>query len=420
MRALGFAFKYLTEEEVSRAIAEDGTINEPKLLEEQLVFNAFVGIRDPLREDVIEAVKTAAKAGITTKMLTGDNINTAKAIGAELGLLEGGKIAVESSYIDTLTDEELREEIKNINIVARSKPDTKMRIVTALQDNGEVVGVTGDGINDAPALHKADVGIAMGIAGTEVSKNAADIILTDDSFSTIVRGIQWGRGIYENFQRFIQFQLTVNVVAFLIAVISQILDQPMPFTTIQLLWVNIIMDGPPALALGLEPVRRSVLSRKPVNRNSSIITKTMLKSIVTNAIIISAIILVQMIFNPLGADTTVMSNGASEMETVLFGLFAFFALFNAFNCREIGSASIIPHFFANTIALKVISITAVAQLIFTQVFTDFFNAVPLSAIMWGKVVLTAALIVVINEIGKAVIRAFSSNKKEKEVAKVNA
>ncbi|WP_410497263.1 calcium-translocating P-type ATPase, PMCA-type [Cellulosilyticum sp. ST5] len=420
MRALGFAFKYLTEEEVSRAIAEDGTINEPKLLEEQLVFNAFVGIRDPLREDVIEAVKTAAKAGITTKMLTGDNINTAKAIGAELGLLEGGKIAVESSYIDTLTDEELREEIKNINIVARSKPDTKMRIVTALQENGEVVGVTGDGINDAPALHKADVGIAMGIAGTEVSKNAADIILTDDSFSTIVRGIQWGRGIYENFQRFIQFQLTVNVVAFLIAVISQILDQPMPFTTIQLLWVNIIMDGPPALALGLEPVRRSVLSRKPVNRNSSIITKTMLKSIVTNAIIISAIILVQMIFNPLGADTTVMPNGASEMETVLFGLFAFFALFNAFNCREIGSASIIPHFFANTIALKVISITAVAQLIFTQVFTDFFNAVPLSAIMWGKVVLTAALIVVINEIGKAVIRTFSSNKKEKEVAKVNA
>ena len=164
-------------------------------------------------------------AGITTKMLTGDNINTAKAIGAELGLLDGGKIAVESSYIDTLTDEELREEIKNINIVARSKPDTKMRVVTALQVNGEVVGVTGDGINDAPALHKADVGIAMGIAGTEVSKNAADIILTDDSFSTIVKGIQWGRGIYENFQRFIQFQLTVNVVAFLIAVVSQILGK---------------------------------------------------------------------------------------------------------------------------------------------------------------------------------------------------
>lgn len=413
MRALGFAYKYLSDEEVSTGIAADGTINEPELLEEQLIFNAFVGIRDPLREDVIEAVKTAAKAGITTKMLTGDNINTAKAIGAELGLLEGGKIAVESSYIDTLTDEELREEIKNINIVARSKPDTKMRIVTALQENGEVVGVTGDGINDAPALHKADVGIAMGIAGTEVSKNAADIILTDDSFSTIVRGIQWGRGIYENFQRFIQFQLTVNVVAFLIAVVSQLLGQEMPFTTIQLLWVNIIMDGPPALALGLEPVRRSVLSRKPVNRKSSIITKTMLKSILTNAVIVSAFILGQMIFNPLGAT-------AEEMGTVLFGLFAFFALFNAFNCREIGSGSIIPHFFANTIALKVISITAVAQILFTQIFTDFFNAVPLSVTMWAKIVLTAALIIVINEIGKAIIRAFASDKKDKQTAKVNA
>ena len=413
MRALGFAYKHLTDEEAARGIAADGTINEPKLLEEQLIFNAFVGIRDPLREDVIDAVKTAAKAGITTKMLTGDNIITAKAIGAELGLLDGGKIAVESSYIDTLTDEELREEIKNINIVARSKPDTKMRIVTALQANGEVVGVTGDGINDAPALHKADVGIAMGVAGTEVSKNAADIILTDDSFSTIVRGIQWGRGIYENFQRFIQFQLTVNVIAFLIAVVSQILGQEMPFTTIQLLWVNIIMDGPPALALGLEPVRRSVLNRKPVNRNSSIITKTMLKSIVTNAVIISIFILGQMLFNPLGATS-------EEMGTVLFGMFAFFALFNAFNCREIGSGSIIPHFFANKIFLKVVGITMIAQVAFTQIFTDFFNAVPLSLVMWCKIILTTALIVVINEVGKAVIRAMSSNKKEEKPVKANA
>lgn len=410
MRALGFGYRYLTDEEVKNGIASDGTINDTKLLEEKIIFNAFVGIRDPLREDVTEAVKTAAHAGITTKMLTGDNINTAKAIGEELGLLDGGKIAVESSYIDTLTDEELREEIKNINIVARSKPDTKMRVVTALQANGEVVGVTGDGINDAPALHKADVGIAMGIAGTEVSKNAADIILTDDSFSTIVKGVQWGRGIYENFQRFIQFQLTVNVVAFFIAVVSQLLGQEMPFTTIQLLWVNIIMDGPPALALGLEPVRRSVLNRKPVDRNSNIINKTMLKSIVTNATIISLFILGQMMFNPLGATET-------EMETVLFGMFAFFALFNAFNCREIGAGSILPNFFGNKIALQIIGITAVAQILFTQVFADFFNAVRLSPVMWGKIILTTSMIVVINEIGKFVIRAFTKTTKDTVEAK---
>ncbi|WP_044496690.1 HAD-IC family P-type ATPase, partial [Clostridioides difficile] len=167
-------------------------------------------------------------------MLTGDNINTATAIGNELGLLNDGKKAVEATYIDVLTDKELREEIKGISIVARSKPDTKMRIVSALQKSGEVVAVTGDGINDAPALSQADVGIAMGISGTEVSKNAADIILTDDSFSTIVEGIKWGRGIYENFQRFIQFQLTVNIVAFIIAIISQLTGKDMPFTTIQL------------------------------------------------------------------------------------------------------------------------------------------------------------------------------------------
>ena len=418
MRALGFAYKYLTTEEKDRAIEKDGTIVESSILEENMIFNAFVGIRDPLREDVKEAVMTARKAGVTTKMLTGDNINTAKAIGMELGLLEGGKKAVESSYIDTLSDEELRKEIMEINIVARSKPETKMRIVEALQANHEVVGVTGDGINDAPALHKADVGIAMGIAGTEVSKNAADIILTDDSFSTIVKGIQWGRGIYENFQRFIQFQLTVNVVAFLIAVVSQILGKEMPFTTIQLLWVNIIMDGPPALALGLEPVRRSVLNRKPVNRNSSIITKTMLKSIIINACIVSTIIIVQMLFNPLGASTEVGAGGVSEMETVLFGLFAFCALFNAFNCREVGAKSIIPNFFSNKMAIQVIGITAVAQLLFTQIFNTFFNTVPLSGIMWLKIIGTASLIIVINEIGKAVIRLMSGNKTAQEGEKL--
>ncbi|MBE6024802.1 MAG: calcium-translocating P-type ATPase, PMCA-type [Cellulosilyticum sp.] len=412
MRALGFAYKYLTEEEAKNVLDEEGNVDE-KLLEKNLIFNAFVGIRDPLREDVKDAVETARKAGVTTKMLTGDNIHTARAIGQELGLLEGGKKAVESSYIDTLTDEELRVEIQDINIVARSKPETKMRIVTALQNSGEVVGVTGDGINDAPALHKADVGIAMGITGTEVSKSAADIILTDDSFSTIVRGIQWGRGIYENFQRFIQFQLTVNVVAFFIAVVSQLLDQEMPFTTIQLLWVNIIMDGPPALGLGLEPIRKSVLQRKPVNKNASIITKTMLITILCNALVISGIILSQMLWNPLGVADT-------EKGTVLFGLFAFLALFNALNCRELGAKSIIPNFLANKVALQIIAGTAVMQLLFTQVFNKFFNTVALSVATWGKVIMMAASIVVINEVGKFVIRLVTGNQKAQEGTKASA
>ena len=314
--------------------------------------------------------------------------------------------SVEATYIDTLSDEELRKEIKTIAIVARSKPETKMRIVNALQTNGEVVGVTGDGINDAPALTKADVGIAMGITGSEVSKNAADIILTDDNFATIINGIKWGRGVYENFQRFIQFQLTVNVIAFLVAIVSQILDFPMPFTTIQLLWVNIIMDGPPALALGLEPIRDAVFDRKPVDRKASIITKKMITSIVLNALYVTAILLIQMKFNILGASTVVQADGASEMETVLFALFAFSALFNAFNCREFGTDSIFKNFTKNKTALLIISVTAIAQFIFTELFSGFFNAVSLSLVMWGKVILLAFMIIVVNEVIKFVLRLF--------------
>ncbi|CUU50465.1 calcium-translocating P-type ATPase, PMCA-type [Clostridium beijerinckii] len=407
MRILGFGFRIIEDVEAEAAITSEISILKPKLLDGNngLIFSGFVAIRDPLREDVAKAIETAKKAGIETKMLTGDNINTAIAIGNELGMLKGGKKAVEATYIDTLNDKELRSEIRNIAIVARSKPETKMRIVEALQSNGEVVGVTGDGINDAPALTKADVGIAMGISGSEVSKSAADIILTDDNFTTIIDGIKWGRGVYENFQRFIQFQITVNIIAFLVAIISQILNFEMPFTTIQLLWINIIMDGPPALVLGLEPIRKNVFNRKPVNRNSSIITKGMITSIILNAIYVTSILLIQMKYNILGASTE--KNGfASEMETVLFGLFAFSALFNAFNCREFGAESIFPNFFKNKIAIQVIFITGLAQIIFTQVFTTFFSSVALSVIMWSKVLGLAFMVIVVNEVIKFIIRMF--------------
>ncbi|UEL48848.1 calcium-translocating P-type ATPase, PMCA-type [Terrisporobacter hibernicus] len=416
MRTLGFAYKQISSgaEEAEVALTLENETIDISLEENNLVFSGFVGIRDPLRPDVVESVKVANHAGVAVKMLTGDNIITAKAIGEELGLLKNNMRAVEASYIDTLSDEELREEIKTISIVARSKPDSKMRIVSALQYNNEVVAVTGDGINDAPALSKADVGIAMGISGTEVSKNAADIILTDDSFSTIVKGIKWGRGIYDNFQRFVQFQLTVNVVAFLIAIISQVLGQEMPFTTIQLLWVNIIMDGPPALALGLEPVRDFVLNRKPVNRNANIISKSMIRTIILNALFITGLLLAQSTFN-------ILNVTAEENETVMFSLFAFLALFNAFNCREFGSDSIIPNFTKNKLALQIISVTGIAQIFFVQIFQDFFNSVSLSFEIWIKIILVAASIVVVNEIVKLVIRLFNpKTEKNEELAIENA
>lgn len=393
MRVLAFAYQ--------RVPQNYDTLQEE--LGKELVFDGFVGICDPLREGVKEAVEIARKAGIEIKMLTGDNIQTAKAIGREIGLIGPKLRAVEASYIDTLSEERLVGELKHIAIVARSKPDTKMRIVQALQKAGEIVAVTGDGINDAPALAKADVGIAMGIAGTEVSKNAADILLADDSFNTIVEAIKWGRGIYNNFQRFIQFQLTVNIIAFLMAITSQVMGHGMPFTTIHLLWLNIIMDGPPALALGLEPIRASVMKRKPIKRNVSIINPFMVRTIIINSLFIAGLLLLQIQCNFLGASHLVVGH-ASQKQTVLFSLFAFCILFNAFNCREFGTGSIFPNFFKNKLALRIIILTAALQIAMTQYGGAFFNTLPLEGSLWVKIILCASLVVVGNEIIKYFLR----------------
>ncbi len=403
MRTMAFAY---------RVFPAKKNIHNYAGLEEDLVFVGFVGIQDPLREGVKEAVYIAKGAGISTKMLTGDNIYTAIAIGQQLGIINERERAVEAIYIDQLTDEELSDEINYISIVARSKPETKMRIVEALQAQGEVVAVTGDGINDAPALTKADVGIAMGIAGTEVSKSAADIVLVDDSFGTIIQAVKWGRGIYQNFQRFIQFQITVNIVAFLIAIISQIGDYQMPFTTIQLLWVNIIMDGPPALALGLEPVRAAVLKNKPISKDANIITKSMLVNMISNSLYITLLLYLQMRFNILGANIE-----KNEMQTVLFSIFAMCALMNAFNCREFGLKSIFPNFRNNKIAVRVIVITMTLQVILTETCKGFFNAVALPTILWVKIILLSASVILVSELVKLIFH-LSSRRNWHELARV--
>ena len=403
MRTMAFAYK---------VFPKTTNIHRGDMLEQELVFTGFVGIHDPLRPGVKEAVQVARGAGITTKMLTGDNIYTAIAIGQQLGILSEYQRAVEASYIDQLSDQELEKEIDYISIVARSKPETKMRIVQALQNKNEVVAVTGDGINDAPALTKADVGIAMGIAGTEVSKSAADIVLVDDSFGTIIQAVKWGRGIYENFQRFIQFQITVNIVAFLIAIISQIGDYPMPFTTIQLLWVNIIMDGPPALALGLEPVRSAVLRNKPIKKTANIISKSMFFNMLTNSLYITSLLYLQMRFNILGAQTD-----KGEMQTVLFSIFAMCALMNAFNCREFNLKSIFPNFKNNKIAIQVILGTMVLQIFLTETCKRFFNAVSLPTLMWVKIILLSVSVIVFSESIK-LVRHLNRHRDWREIIKI--
>ena len=401
-RVLGFAHKEVSSRPASRADAERG-----------MVFDGFVGIADPLRTEVKDAVNSCKTAGIEVKMLTGDNIVTASAIAEELGLLEEGHIAVEASYLEKLSDEEFSKVLPTVRVIARSTPLLKMRVVKELKSKGNVVAVTGDGINDAPALKNADVGIAMGISGTEVSKEAADIVLLNDSFSTIVTTVKWGRGIYENFKRFIQFQLTVNVASVLLVFLCTVLGLfwegfESPFSALDLLWINIIMDGPPALTLGLEPIRDDLMSRKPTARSESIISREMMVRIAVNGVFMCLVCMAQMKFNFLGI-------GAEEVSTAVFTMFVLFQLFNALNCRELGDKSIFPNFFKNKLMLGAFVIAFALQIIITQFGGKVFGTVPLEVLDWLKVLGVSLSIIVLDEVVRLVRRLFGKKKAARNV-----
>lgn len=377
--------------------------NERALVESGMIFDGFVVISDPLRSDVFAAVERCRHAGIDIKMLTGDNIITAKAIATQLGILDDDHIAVEAKDVEDLSDEEFSEMIKKIRVIARSTPVIKMRVVKALKAQGNVVAVTGDGINDAPAIKNADVGVAMGITGTEVSEEASDIVLLDDSFSTIVTAVQWGRGIYENFQRFIQFQLTVNLSSVLIVFICVVLNIGNPFTAIQMLWINLIMDGPPAVTLGLEPMRDGLMDRSPTPRNSNIVSKDMLSRIIVNGLYMTLIVVLQTELNFLGIEE-------GHESTAVFTLFVLFQLLNAFNARELGNNSIFKNFLKNHIMLAVFAGTFVLQIIITQFGGTVFDTNGLNIIDWLKVFAMALSIIAVSEIVKLARRLFARGK----------
>jgi len=363
-------------------------------IETGMVFDGFVAISDPLRADVFEAVAHCRSAGIDLKILTGDNIVTAIAIADELHILDDNHIAVEARDIEGLSDEELSEMLPKISVIARSTPSLKMRVVKLLKAMGNVVAVTGDGINDAPALKRADVGIAMGISGTEVSKEASDIVLLDDAFATIVKAVQWGRGIYENFKRFITFQLAVNVSAVCVVLVATVCGYKAPFTALQLLWINLIMDGPPALTLGLEPIHDDLMSRPPVKRDENILSRSLLLRVGITGLYISAVVLAQYAFNFLGTTSD------AQMLTVLFALFALFHLFNAFNCRELHQDSLFKHLLSNRLMLIAIAVTFVLQVLLTQYAGSFFSTVPLPPDLWLKLFAVASSVVVFSEVVK--------------------
>ena len=394
MRVIAFAHKEISQ---MQDFADEMLHSE---LESDMVFDGFVAISDPLRVDVYDAVKQCKSAGVALKILTGDNIITASAIANELHLLDHGEVAVEANDIAQMSDDELLKILPKISVIARSTPTVKMRVVKLLKSAGNVVAVTGDGINDAPALKNADVGVAMGISGTEVSKEASDIVLLDDSFATIVKAIEWGRNIYENFKRFISFQLTVNIASVIVVFVSILAGLKAPFTALQLLWINIIMDGPPALTLGLEPNYSDLMSRKPTKRGENIISKSMLARIVVTGVYVSIVFLAQYIFNFLNVEQ-------EQMTTVLFTMFVLFQLFNAFNCRELHSESIFKHLFKNKLMLLIVGATFVLQVLIIQFAGAFFGTVALGLTLWLKLFAIAFSVIVLSEIAKLVFRLFS-------------
>jgi Ca2+-transporting ATPase len=399
-----------TQEEAKRVIAfahkelaSMGDFEEAEAhdkLESNMIFDGFVAIADPLRQDVITAVKSCQQAGIALKILTGDNILTAKAIAKELNIVSEKSLVLEARDVLAMSDEELTQKLPHIVVIARSTPKVKMRIVQLLKASGDVVAVTGDGINDAPAIKNADVGIAMGISGTEVSKEASDIVLLDDSFSTIVKAIEWGRNIFENFKRFITFQLTVNVASVIVVLVSILMGFKAPFTALDLLWINIIMDGPPALTLGLEPNYADLMNRKPVSRNQNILSRSMMTKIFITGIYMSIVFLVQ-------HETNFMHVGAKQEATVLFTLFTLFQLFNAFNCRELHAESIFKHLFANKLMLVVVGCTFVLQILIIQFGGAFFGTVPLDLLTWGKIFGLSFTVIIWSEVLKLLYRLFS-------------
>jgi Ca2+-transporting ATPase len=293
-------------------------------LASDLTLVGLVGLLDPPRPEARQAIDLCRRAGVAVKMITGDHAATATAIAAQLGLTGG---TVTGAELDAMDDGELAEVSEQAAVFARVSPEHKVRLVQALRRNGHVVAMTGDGVNDAPALRSADIGIAMGITGTEVSKEAAAMVLTDDDFTTIVRAVEAGRGIYDNIVKFVRFQLSTNAGAILSLIGAQLAGLPVPFTAIQVLWVNLIMDGPPAMALGVDPPDRSAMDRPPRDQSEAILTGRRLGRVVGTGAVMAA--------GTLGVLAYGRETGSQEHAlAVAFTTFVIYQVFNALCARS--------------------------------------------------------------------------------------
>ncbi|TVU49405.1 hypothetical protein EJB05_00713 [Eragrostis curvula] len=342
----------------------------------------IVGIKDPVRPGVRESVATCRSAGIKVRMVTGDNINTAKAIARECGILTDDGVAIEGPEFREKTLEELLELVPKIQVMARSSPLDKHTLVKHLRTTfNDVVAVTGDGTNDAPALHEADIGLAMGIAGTEVAKESADVIILDDNFSTIVTVAKWGRSVYINIQKFVQFQLTVNVVALLVNFSSACFTGNAPLTAVQLLWVNMIMDTLGALALATEPPNDELMKREPVGRTGKFITNVMWRNIMGQSFYQFFVMWYlqtqgKSLFGLEGSETDIVLN------TIIFNSFVFCQVFNEISSREMERVNVIKGILKNYVFMAVLTSTVIFQFIMVQFLGEFANTTPLTRLQW--------------------------------------
>ena len=396
LRVLGLGYRKMDFEtftDLTSQISEDNSIqDEIEIFEKDLTFTGLLGIMDPPREEAISAVRDCKNAGIQVVMITGDHKDTALAIAEEIGIISREEL--ESEDIFTLTGQELEEldekEYKrianNIKVYARVYPEQKKRIVETLQNNDNIVSMTGDGVNDAPALKKASIGVAMG-SGTDVAKESADMIIQDDNFATIVRAIKEGRTIYDNLKRFLKFQLTTNIAAILTITAGSLLPIPTPFTPIQLLWINIIMDGPPAQSLGLEGPENDIMERGP-ERGELIGQKTFIR------IIISGII---MTIGTLGLYCWELASGTAnagaKAMTVAFTVFVLYQLFNAFNHKS-NSKEFNKTFWISIIGSFILQVIV----IYTPFLQDIFKTCPIGLTEWILIIIVSALILVWDKI----------------------
>ena len=375
----------------------------PLTIENDLVFIGMVGIIDPPREEVREAVLKCREAGIKPVMITGDHKLTAVAIAEALNIKEKEGIAITGSELESLSDEELRQNIADTSVYARVSPEHKVRIIRAFQQQGAIVAMTGDGVNDAPALKLADIGVAMGITGTDVSKEAADVVLADDNFATIVKAVEEGRRIFDNILKSIQFMLSTNIGEVLVIFIAIIANWAPPLLPIQILWINLVTDSLPALALSVDPADPDVMRRKPLDAKQGIMTSSFLTRILLQGALIAGL--------SLAAFRVGMQSGVEVAQTMTFAVLAFTQITHAFNVRSTRHSAF-GSMFKNGLLLGALTIVALLMIIVLEVpyLHDIFHLSPLTQTQWWWVIGLSIAPLPIMELVKGITRVTCKNK----------